>query len=140
MTKQSHFWIYIHRIEIKISKRYWLSQVNCSIIHTSIIHTSQEMEAIYTERWMDKEYVVYACMLSCFSRVWLCNPVDCTSSGFFAHGILQARIMEWVAMPSSRGSFQHRGRICISHIASGFSTAEPSEKPIHTYDGVLLSL
>ena len=135
MTKQSHFWIYIHRIEIKISKRYWLSQVNCSIIHTS-----QEMEAIYTstERWMDKEYVVYACMLSSYRCVWLCNPVDCTSPGFSAHGILQARIMEWVAMPSSRQSFQHRGRICISHIASGFSTTEPSEKP--TYDGVLLSL
>ena len=114
MTKKSHFWIYIHRIEIKISKRYWLSQVNCSIIHTS-----QEMETIYTstERWMDKEYVVYACMLSCYSRVWLCNPVDCTSPGFSAHGILQARIMEWVAMPSCRGSSLPRDRIHISYIS-----------------------
>ena len=34
----------------------------------------------------------------------LCNPVDCSLPGSFVHGILQARILEWVAMPSSRGS------------------------------------
>ena len=33
----------------------------------------------------------------------LCNAMDCTS--FSVHGILQARILEWVAVPSSRGSF-----------------------------------
>ena len=35
------------------------------------------------------------------SDLTLCDPMDCTSS---VHGILQARILEWVAMPSSRGS------------------------------------
>ena len=30
--------------------------------------------------------------------------MDCSPSGSFVHGILQARILEWVAMPSSRGS------------------------------------
>ena len=34
----------------------------------------------------------------------LCNPVGCIPSGFSVHGILQARIPEWVSMPSSRGS------------------------------------
>ena len=34
----------------------------------------------------------------------LCDPIDCSSSGSTVHGILQARILEWVAMPSSRGS------------------------------------
>ena len=34
----------------------------------------------------------------------LCNPKDCSQSGSFVHGILQARILEWVAMPSSTGS------------------------------------
>ena len=33
----------------------------------------------------------------------LCNPMDCSPPGFSVHGILQARILEWVAMPSSRG-------------------------------------
>ena len=34
----------------------------------------------------------------------LCNPRDCGSPGFSVHGILQARILEWVAIPFSRGS------------------------------------
>ena len=34
----------------------------------------------------------------------LCDPVDCILPGSFVHGILQARIPEWVTMPSSRGS------------------------------------
>ena len=34
----------------------------------------------------------------------LCDPLDCSLPGSSAHGILQARMLEWVAMPSSRGS------------------------------------
>jgi len=33
-----------------------------------------------------------------------CDPVDCSPPGFSVHGMLQARILQWVAMPSSRGS------------------------------------
>ena len=35
----------------------------------------------------------------------LCNPMDCNPSGSSVHGILQARTLEWIAMPSCRGSF-----------------------------------
>ena len=35
----------------------------------------------------------------------LCNPMDCSPPGSSIHGILQARILEWVAYPFSRGSF-----------------------------------
>ena len=45
-----------------------------------------------------------ACMLSCFSCVQLCSPMDCNLPGFFVFGNLQARMPEWVFMPSSRGS------------------------------------
>ena len=34
----------------------------------------------------------------------LCNPMDCSPLGSSVHGILQARILEWVAIPFSRGS------------------------------------
>ena len=37
-----------------------------------------------------------------------CHPMDFSPPGFTVYGILQARIMEWVAMPSSRGSSQPR--------------------------------
>ena len=39
----------------------------------------------------------------------LCDPVDCSRSGSSVHGILQARILEWGAIPSSRGSSRPRG-------------------------------
>ena len=38
----------------------------------------------------------------------LCNPMDCSPPGSSVHGILQARILDWVAMPFSRGSSQPR--------------------------------
>ena len=41
---------------------------------------------------------VCTCMLSCFSFVQLCDPMDCSTSGSSIHGVLQARIMEWVAL------------------------------------------
>ena len=41
----------------------------------------------------------------------LCDPMDCSLPGFSVHGILQARILEWIAIPSSRGSSQPRDRI-----------------------------
>ena len=42
-------------------------------------------------------------MLSCFSHVQLGDPLDCSLPGSSVHGVLQARILEWVAMTSSRG-------------------------------------
>ena len=41
-------------------------------------------------------------MLAAQSCLTLCNPVDCSPPGFSAHGILQARILEWVAISFSR--------------------------------------
>ena len=39
----------------------------------------------------------------------LCNPMDCSPPGSSVLGILQTRILEWAAMPFSRGSYQPRG-------------------------------
>ena len=47
----------------------------------------------------------------------MCDPVDCSLPGPSVHGILQARILEWVAMPSSRGSSRPRDRTQVSRIA-----------------------
>ena len=48
----------------------------------------------------------------------LCDPMDCT-----LHRLLQARILEWVAMPFFRGSSQPRGQTQVSHFAGGFFTS-----------------
>ena len=64
-------------------------------------------------------------VLSCFvaqSCLTLCDTTDCSPRGFSVHGILQAGILEWVAMPSSRGSSQPRDQTQIFCIAGGFFT------------------
>ena len=79
---------------------------------------------------------VNACMLSCFSHVWLCDPMDHSPSDSSVYGIPQARILEWVAMPSSRGSSWPRNWIHISYdfcIAGRFFTTEPMGKLIYIY-------
>ena len=59
----------------------------------------------------------------------LCDPMDCSPLGSSDHGILQTRILEWVAMPSSRGSSQPRDWTWILCTADGYFTAEPPGKP-----------
>ena len=43
-----------------------------------------------------------------------CSPMDCSPPGSSVHGILQARILQWVAMPSSRGSSRSKDQIHVS--------------------------
>ena len=47
---------------------------------------------------------LHACAKSLQSCLILCGPIHCSPPGSSVHGILQAGILEWVAMPSSRGS------------------------------------
>ena len=47
----------------------------------------------------------------------------CDSMNYTVHGILQARILEWVAVPFSRRSSQPRDRTQVSHIAVVFFTS-----------------
>ena len=46
----------------------------------------------------------------------LCNPMDCSPPGSSVHGVLQARVLEWVAISFSRGSSQSRdqSRVCCN--------------------------
>ena len=59
----------------------------------------------------------------------VCNPMDCSPPGSSVHGVLQARILEWVAIPFSRGSSQPRDRTQVSCTAGRFFTTEPPGKP-----------
>ena len=62
---------------------------------------------------------VCVCAQSCLT---LCSSRDCSSPGSSIHGILQARILEWVAIPFSRGSSQPRDWNRVSCIAGKFFT------------------
>ena len=50
----------------------------------------------------------------------LCDAADCSLPGSSVHGILQARILEWVAISFSRGSSRPRNRTRVTCIAGGF--------------------
>ena len=70
------------------------------------------------EKWVKSCLCVWVAQ-SCLT---LCNPMDCSSLGYSVPGILQERILEWVAIPFSRGSSQLRGWTRVSHIAGRFFT------------------
>ena len=56
------------------------------------------------ESWLSDSRVVCCYCLVAQSRLTLCNPMNCNPPGFSVHGILQARILEWVAISFFRGS------------------------------------
>ena len=67
-------------------------------------------------------YLRVCCHISC---VQLCKPMDCSPPGSSVHEILQAKILEWVAISSSRGSSYPRNRTwvsCVSCTEGGFVT------------------
>ena len=67
----------------------------------------------------------------------LCNPMDCSPTGSSVHGILQTRILEWVAIPFSRGSSQPKDWTYISCISRQFFTTEPPRKPMISYTSLI---
>ena len=78
------------------------------------------------------------------SRPTLRDPMDCSLPGSSVHGILQARILEWVAFSSSRGIFVTQGAksgllhcrqilYCLSHQGSLKRAGDtPTQAPLHT--------
>ena len=52
----------------------------------------------------------------------LCDPMDYNLPDSSVHGIFQARVLEWVAIPFSRGSSQPRARKWVSHIVGRLFT------------------
>ena len=79
--------------------------------------------------------LIYICAVLCLvtqSCPTLCDPMDCHLPGFFVHGILEARILEWVAMPFSRGSSWPRNQTGVSCIAGGFFTSWATREAPYT--------
>ena len=62
------------------------------------------------------------------SCLTLCNGVDCRPPGSSVRGILQSRILEWVALPFSRGSSQPRDRTWVSSLQADSLPSEPERE------------
>ena len=95
--------------------------------------SSQEDAEEVGDMWSVPKELIIREMCACSvnqSCLTLSYPADCSPPGSFVHGILQARILEWVAIPSSRVSSLLRDWIHVPCFTGGFFTAEPPGKPI----------
>ena len=96
--------------------------------HRAVFQSTSDFPFAHSALW---ESLVQRCIFSAFPQgdgvhAWscltLCNPMDYSPPASSVMGILQASILEWVAMPSSRGSSQPRDRTQVSHTAVRFFT------------------
>ena len=85
---------------------------------------SCSIRIICGRKWMGQFFVSQ--LLSCVRL--FCSPIDRSLPGSSVHGILQARVLERVAISFSRGSSRPRDRTCISCNPGRFFTAEPPRK------------
>ena len=83
------------------------SKIHQQLIHFHTKTTNNPILKLDTTQffWFSKK--ICGCMhaKSLQSCLTLCDLMDCSLSGSSVHGILQTRILEWIVMPSSRGSF-----------------------------------
>ena len=85
---------------------------------------------------MDISCVCVLVLKSLQSCPAFCDPMDYSLPGYSVHGILQARILEWVTMPSSRGSSPPRNQtvfLTSPALAGRSSPLVPPGKPIFLY-------
>ena len=110
------------------SKWLWaqdiISQVELSKAASSFLFAVSEYLDSYIGNQLSETFVfcvlffhLCVCAKSLQSCLTLCNSMDCSPPGFSVHGILQARILEWVATPSSRASSKPGDRTCISYVS-----------------------
>ena len=78
-------------------------------------HVSGASAFLLLSVWVAKVNVTQLCLT-------LCDPMDCSPLVSSVHGILQARILEWVAIPFSRESYQPWDQTRVSCIAGRFCT------------------
>ena len=77
------------------------------------------------------------CVLVAQSYPTACNPVDCSSPGSSVRGILQAGLLEWVAIPFSRGSPNPGIKPWSSALQADSLPSEPPGKPGNNYNSAL---
>ena len=95
---------------------------------------------MYTCSWMFSWKIIWwynrpARQIKWSRNIDACEVTSVVSDSLQPYGVLQARILEWVAMPSSRGSFRPKDQTyipCLSCVACGFFTADPPGKPRNT--------
>ena len=107
---------WFHLVEVLLGDKSGFVIVNQSRSGLWFCSSSTEAQKRWS-LWSDHTYFSYG-VLSFFSRVWLfATPWTVARQAPSVHGILQARILESVAIPFSRGSSRPRDRTCVSYVS-----------------------
>ena len=99
----------------RISRQAWWA--NERNFHDFLVESKAEACKRSGGLWSNGNHGVCVHAKSLQSCLTLCDPMDCSPPGSSVRGILQARILEWVAIPFSRGSYPPRDWTCISCIS-----------------------
>ena len=90
----------------------------CRMVHTWMLSHARLSQytliTCFSPEWKQCIYSMSTCAQALQFCLTLWDPMDCSLPGTFVHGILQTRMLEWVAMSSSRGSSQPRDRTYVS--------------------------
>ena len=114
-------------VEWQIQTYTWQNSIVLKYTHGWV---QAKLETCEEDEWIASMFI------SCWSEVlgYLvmsdCDPVDCSPPGSSVLGILQAGILEWIAIPVSRGSSQLRDRTQVSCIVGRFFTVWTTEKSL----------
>ena len=144
-TNEMYFTQGIHEKKKKLMIRTFivhkaLSHIHLEIVPLTTIWSSKNFFFILQIRKLELMLVhifpksVYVCAKSLQSCLTLCDPMDCSLPGSSDQGIFQARTLEWVALPSFRGSSWCRDRtwvsLCLLHWQAGsIPLAPPGNTP-----------
>ena len=131
------FAVVLHREDNKEGLCNWLHLINQTIhmnLVSSLISNPCQLCNIQKHSSAHTHFVLFTtvslCVLVAQLCPTLCNPTDGSFPGSSVHAILPARILEWVAIPFSRGSSQLRDWTWVSCIAGRFFITAPPEPRI----------
>ena len=120
-----HTHIYIYIYIYTHTQRYKLHSNKYSMISIHFSSLELQITCGNNEKILKYNTVHVPCFAYTQLCTTLCDSMDCSPPGSSVNGILQARVLEWFAMPSSRGSPQPRHWTQVSCIQADSLPSEP---------------
>ena len=103
-----------------------------SVVGFTFFHTLSRIYClflVFSYIFVSYRISIYSCeSVSHSAESDLCDPMDCSPPASSVHGILQARILEWLAIPFSRGSSQPKDPTQVSALQADSLPPEPPGK------------
>ena len=106
----------------------WEAPVHVGVCINHLLRPSGKCLKCSAQNYLKACQVLCCCCLVAKLYLTVCDLMDCSPPGSSVQGILQARVLEWVAIPSSRGSSWPRDQTWVSCIAGWFFTVRASRE------------